>query len=279
MASPWQNASAPDYDDGHQCTIIDGAFDFAVQGALAFGCVVMLLLKWKCVEKNKRNGWLFLADNSKQCGGFFVAHVGNVVMSQLLKSSASPCVWYAINIFLDCTVRVFLAYGVLYYLMQYFTKTGRTELVFGDYGDPKTKTRSQLFCTWLKQSFLWDFIVLFTRIIMGLFVWALESPLSSAGTSILGPLEDYTHKHGHVLELFVVMIFWPAFLLAFQIWIQDAYLQDDSRHAGVSTCGKFCPCFYPSVPEAVLDDSTDEERESLISSSRIEAAAALNSDV
>ncbi|KAJ9446465.1 hypothetical protein DIPPA_26144 [Diplonema papillatum] len=258
-------------DDEHTCTIVDGWFDWTVQGLLAATCIGLLIAKWQCVEKNKRPFWLWAADNSKQSSGFFLAHLGNIVTSELLKGqSTSPCVWYVINIFLDCTLRVVMAYAVLAAFMRYFKKHGPSDMVFGEYGDPDVLGRRRVFCTWLKQSFLWDFVVISTRVVLSLLIWAADAPLSSVGNWIMGPLEDYTKQHGHALELVLVMAVIPTVLISFQLWVQDAFLQHHTRHDG-GFVQRYCPCFSCCEPseegyrESVIeefDSTSDDERRS-----------------
>ena len=83
------------------------------------------------------------------------------------------------------------------------------------------------------QLLLWVGIVLTTVVLKGLLVWVLEEPLASWGNFMLGPLEDHTKKHGHTLELIVVMMIIPFVLCAMQLWIQDSFLQSRKRGQGL----------------------------------------------
>eukprot|EP01065_Artemidia_motanka_P047987 TRINITY_DN7637_c0_g1_i1.p1 TRINITY_DN7637_c0_g1~~TRINITY_DN7637_c0_g1_i1.p1 ORF type:complete len:248 (+),score=54.45 TRINITY_DN7637_c0_g1_i1:183-926(+) len=217
----------------------------------------VILYKWWAEGRRRRRFWVFFADLLKQGGGFFLAHVGNIIMSEVLTSDASPCVWYYINITLDCTARVLLAYGVLR-VVEWGVDRWQLDpdglLRFGEYGD--SVEGETLLLRWrgvvdrvLRQCAVWWGIVVFTRIIMGLLVWALATPLADAGDWMLGPLERYTHSHGHDLELVVVMMLIPFALISFQLWVQDAFLQS----AAGSFALRCCPCCRQSA------DSDDDE--------------------
>ena len=244
-----------------QCTIISDGFDILVQVSVGVTAVGLLVAKWGLFEKPRRPFWVWFADNSKQCGGIFVAHVGNIVMSQLLKSEASPCVWYVVNIFFDCTVRVGMAFVLLRWLQAWFRRRGWRDLIFGEYGElMREGSRRAVMCVWFKQSWVWVGIVAVTRIAMGLVFWAFEGPLSRTGTWLLQPLEDYTHHHGHDLELFVVMVLVPVVLISFQLWVQDTFLQAESRHRGEGLVQWCCPCVGGgSGGDADADSDSDDD--------------------
>ena len=81
-----------------QCTIVTSLFDIAIQGILGVGCFASLLLKRYC-ETPRRRWLVFLLDISKQCCGFALCHVCNVLQSQWVQDkSVSPCVWYSAGI-------------------------------------------------------------------------------------------------------------------------------------------------------------------------------------
>eukprot|EP01061_Rhynchopus_euleeides_P002985 TRINITY_DN12306_c2_g1_i1.p1 TRINITY_DN12306_c2_g1~~TRINITY_DN12306_c2_g1_i1.p1 ORF type:complete len:295 (+),score=80.35 TRINITY_DN12306_c2_g1_i1:173-1057(+) len=226
----------------HQCTILSDGFDIAVQITLGASAIALLLVKWRVCERVPRTFWVFFADNSKQCAGFFVAHVGNMIMSELLETDASPCVWYVVNIFFDCTLRVAMAYVLLQVVMDFCRRQGYTDLIFGEYREFNEMTRSEAFCVWWKQSWLWVFIVATTRAILGVLFWVFADPLSDAGTWVMGPLERHTEKHGHDLELVMAMIVIPFALVAFQLWVQDSFLQSGTHQQGDNCLVRCCPC-------------------------------------
>eukprot|EP01062_Namystynia_karyoxenos_P008288 TRINITY_DN12914_c1_g1_i1.p1 TRINITY_DN12914_c1_g1~~TRINITY_DN12914_c1_g1_i1.p1 ORF type:complete len:323 (+),score=127.68 TRINITY_DN12914_c1_g1_i1:78-971(+) len=255
--------SAPVEPPGeNRCTILADSFDYLVQLVLGVTCLCVILTKWYWEGPRRRPFWIFVADLLKQGGGFFLAHIGNVVMSKLLQSDASPCVWYFINIFLDCTVRVVLAFWALRLVQRVVLRWDldpRGLISFGEYGRPGL---SGGFCgRWehvvrpvLYQCLVWYGIVVVTRVIMGLLVWALAAQLADLGDWLLGPLEHYSHDHGHDLELVVVMMIIPAVLIALQLWVQDAFLQG-SRWSGGSTLLRYCPCCRLCGRGAALEEA------------------------
>jgi len=261
-------------DDDNTCTILSSGFDYVVQLVLGVCCLLVILGKWWSEGEFRRPFWIFFADLCKQGGGFFLAHVGNIIMSELLQSSASPCVWYFINIFLDCTVRVVLAYLHLVLLVRFINARGYNtdgSLTFGEYGLPGEGEKvwhrwKEVVKRVFKQCLMWWGIVVVTRIEMGFVVWALKDPLADLGSWILGPLETYTDDHGHDLELIVVMMLIPAVLICLQLWVQDAFLQGD-KWSGGSCCLRFCPCARycgprkeTPTPEDAEGDTVNEDR-------------------
>eukprot|EP01063_Lacrimia_lanifica_P018991 TRINITY_DN2599_c0_g1_i1.p1 TRINITY_DN2599_c0_g1~~TRINITY_DN2599_c0_g1_i1.p1 ORF type:complete len:281 (+),score=89.86 TRINITY_DN2599_c0_g1_i1:44-886(+) len=236
------------------CTILGDDFDFLVQGGLALICVGVLVLKWRFLEREARPTWLWLADNGKQLVGFGIAHIGNLLMSELLMGDdSSSCVWYFVNILLDCTVRVLWAYGLLRLAMREARRQELTSLYFGEYGDLKTDGRRSVLNRWFKQTVLWALIVLLTRSLLGLVTYLLQSPLKDFGNFLLGWFEDYTAEHGHKLELVFVMVIFPLLLLAFQLWVQDAFLQSDAKYSEERALLRYCPCCSVCVTERKED--------------------------
>ena len=86
---------------------------------------------------------------------------------------------------------------------------------------------------WFYQLALWVNIVTVTVIMKGMLVWILKAPLARMGSFVLGPLEDNTKRHGHTLELVVVMMIIPFVLCAIQLWVQDSFLQSKKRGQGL----------------------------------------------
>eukprot|EP01063_Lacrimia_lanifica_P018993 TRINITY_DN2599_c0_g1_i3.p1 TRINITY_DN2599_c0_g1~~TRINITY_DN2599_c0_g1_i3.p1 ORF type:complete len:273 (+),score=82.39 TRINITY_DN2599_c0_g1_i3:44-862(+) len=241
------------------CTILGDDFDFLVQGGLALICVGVLVLKWRFLEREARPTWLWLADNGKQLVGFGIAHIGNLLMSELLMGDdSSSCVWYFVNILLDCTVRVLWGYGLLCAVMAVVKTHEVKDLYFGEYGDPTTEKWSLIVYRWFKQTVLWALIVLLTRSLLGLVTYLLQSPLKDFGNFLLGWFEDYTAEHGHKLELVFVMVIFPLLLLAFQLWVQDAFLQSDAKYSEERALLRYCPCCSVCVTED--DDAEGQAR-------------------
>ena len=108
-------------DAEYECSIIESSLDYFIQvllGVLAFST---LIAKWRMEAKGetakRRPMRVFVLDTTKQSAGFFVAHVGNMMVASLLAADdVSPCVWYFVNIVFDTTVRVFFAYCMLQFV-------------------------------------------------------------------------------------------------------------------------------------------------------------------
>eukprot|EP00659_Diplonema_papillatum_P006214 gene6214-9518_t len=226
-------------DGDHVCTILESAVDYLIQvilGVLAFST---LIFKWRMEAKGghgRRPGRVFALDTTKQCAGFFIAHVGNMVVASVLaESSVSPCVWYFVNIVFDTTVRVLFAFLMLR-LVESIIRTYRLDpkglLDFGDYGDLYVLTCTSL-RRWGLQLALWLGIVTTTVFLKGVIVYWFEAPLADWGNWMLKPLERHTKEHGHDVELVIVMMIIPFVLCAMQLWVQDSFLRSRKRGQGL----------------------------------------------
>ena len=145
----------------NECTIIENAIDYVIQvllGCLAFST---LLLKWRLEAKgegDRRPTRVFLLDTTKQSAGFFVAHIGNMAVAEMLAvPGVSPCVWYFVNIVFDTTARVFMAYVLLRMMVWSIAKfklDPRGVLDFGEYATVVVCVRSfpVLPRTWLSHT-------------------------------------------------------------------------------------------------------------------------------
>eukprot|EP01059_Diplonema_ambulator_P013761 TRINITY_DN24369_c0_g1_i2.p1 TRINITY_DN24369_c0_g1~~TRINITY_DN24369_c0_g1_i2.p1 ORF type:complete len:270 (+),score=27.93 TRINITY_DN24369_c0_g1_i2:68-811(+) len=158
-----------------------------------------------------------------------------VVASLLAEDDVSPCVWYFVNILFDTTIRVLFAYLLLRLVAWVIYKAQldpKGVLDFGDYGDLYVLTCSSI-RRWLFQLGLWVGIVLCTVILKGGIIWLFSPALASFGNWAMGPLESHTKKHGHDLELIIVMMIIPFVLCAMQLWIQDSFLKSKKRGQGL----------------------------------------------
>eukprot|EP01060_Flectonema_neradi_P007646 TRINITY_DN15365_c0_g1_i1.p1 TRINITY_DN15365_c0_g1~~TRINITY_DN15365_c0_g1_i1.p1 ORF type:complete len:314 (+),score=42.18 TRINITY_DN15365_c0_g1_i1:33-974(+) len=227
-------------DTDHECTIIESVVDYLIQALLGVLAFATLITKWRMEARdgkgNQRPTRVFVLDTTKQGGGFFIAHVGNMVVASLLAADdVSPCVWYFVNIVFDTTVRVLFAY-LLLRVIEWIIRVHRLDpkgvLDFGDYGDLYVLTCTSL-KRWAFQLVLWIGIVIITVVMKGMLVWAFQQPLAAWGSWILGPLEDHTKEHGHSLELVTVMMIIPFIMCAMQLWIQDSFLQSKKRGQGL----------------------------------------------
>eukprot|EP00906_Rhabdomonas_costata_P023199 RCo033400 len=237
-----------------QCTIVEGALDWLMQCLLATVAFLMLCVKWQLEVPSPRPPRIFLLDSAKQGCGFAVAHIGNLAVAQFLATpEQSACVWYLVNILLDTTVRVVLAFALLravYALLQWAGLDPQGRLKSGQYGDPINYTR------WFKQLMLWVGVVLVSRIIMAGVVVAMAPWLASIGQALLAPLEDYSATHGHGLELLLVMVVLPTILNSAQLCVQDGFLKARRSAEDSLQLPNCCDCLrllwwgrYRAVPE------------------------------
>eukprot|EP00756_Hemistasia_phaeocysticola_P017607 Hpha_TRINITY_DN15549_c4_g2::TRINITY_DN15549_c4_g2_i1::g.107191::m.107191 len=227
------------------CTILDGPFDIFVQVLLAALASSALLCKWR-MESPRRSGLVFALDSTKQAGGFFIAHVGNMVVSIALQTSrVSACEWYFMSIFLDCTVQAAVSLWLLYSLNKMYETYGhfpKGYLKVGEYGDPPDLWR------WWNQAGLWYAIVLFTKTLFCVVIVIMQRPLGVAAKFVLGDLEDYSRRNGHDLELVLVMMVWPTILDATQLVIQDEFLRSPD------------PSAHPPISSPILDSNARKRR-------------------
>eukprot|EP01009_Symbiontida_sp_KSa7_P002171 NODE_1508_length_587_cov_514.345725_g1208_i0.p2 GENE.NODE_1508_length_587_cov_514.345725_g1208_i0~~NODE_1508_length_587_cov_514.345725_g1208_i0.p2 ORF type:complete len:173 (-),score=37.66 NODE_1508_length_587_cov_514.345725_g1208_i0:67-558(-) len=79
-------------------------------------------------------------------------------------------------------------------------------------------------------------IVAVSRLIMAAIVLAAADPFGAAGKWALSPLEDHSRRHGHALELIVVMVITPFIFNTFQLWVQDTFLKFSKSWRTWRTC-------------------------------------------
>eukprot|EP00992_Anisonema_acinus_P009333 TRINITY_DN5540_c0_g1_i1.p1 TRINITY_DN5540_c0_g1~~TRINITY_DN5540_c0_g1_i1.p1 ORF type:complete len:285 (-),score=69.14 TRINITY_DN5540_c0_g1_i1:32-832(-) len=222
------------------CTILDGSMDYVVQAALAVISFGVLILKW-WLEFPRRRAIVFLLDASKQCGGFLIAHFGNLLLSELLRTdSKDACVWYFINIVVDTTLRVAIAYGLLRLVEFTLEKTHLDPWGHLQSGHYSVLGGPIVYMWWFQQLLLWLLIVTVSRVITGVLLVVCSTPAGDAGAWLLAPLENYSKEHGHALELWMVMIVTPLILNTMQLWVQDNFLSSGSKVQRMWK--KCCPC-------------------------------------
>lgn len=94
---------------------------------------------------------------------------------------------------------------------------------------------------WLAQLASWLAIILWTKLVIAVFIVALEKPLGDLAMWVFAPLRPYPR-----VELALVMIACPCLMNALQFWIQDSFLKKDVRDdcvlvASSSTTAKASP--------------------------------------
>ena len=141
-----------------ECALF-GAFGGCVQLVLASICATTLVCNTYTVkrfrEQPPRPWSIFLKvrttqDTSKQGVSALLAHAMNLAGAQLFSTaSASPCAWYLINIMLDTTFGVLLAFFLLKTLESVLKECGHSDSSLSSY---------------FLQVFVWSGIVALVRI-------------------------------------------------------------------------------------------------------------------
>lgn len=198
-----------------------GAFGWSVQALLGVLCFCSLFVK-RYREYPKRNWLVFSMDATKQAISTAFAHAMNVLIAVLLseKDAENPCVWYFINIMIDCTLGVLIAFILLKSITTFALKRGYERFRTGEYylisNRPDLKA-------WAIQLFVWCFVVMVSKWTLVGVIILIRSMLSAMGEYFLSPLAVYPE-----LELVVVMVVVPCFLNVIQFWVQDNFLKGSS---------------------------------------------------
>eukprot|EP01064_Diplonema_japonicum_P016710 TRINITY_DN2472_c1_g2_i1.p1 TRINITY_DN2472_c1_g2~~TRINITY_DN2472_c1_g2_i1.p1 ORF type:complete len:235 (+),score=39.93 TRINITY_DN2472_c1_g2_i1:55-759(+) len=214
-------AASGQASSGGECTVMHDNFDVSVQVLLFVVAFGVLVAKW-WREEDRRDWEVFVLDSSKQGVGFGSCHFVNMTMSLMQNSqdgSLSECTWYLVNVVLDCTVRVAIAYylmkAVLGYIRDHNLDSQR-HLEFGYYGQPPGLQH------WYKQTLLWLCIVVASRIVLAVLVWLLSGTISFVASLVFFPTEIF----GRHVQLLLVMVVVPLILNIAQLQVQDNFLQE-----------------------------------------------------
>lgn len=87
----------------------------------------------------------------------------------------------------------------------------------GDYGRPIQV------CIWLKQLFSWLVIIITTKILLAIVIYAFEGSLGQLAAWLFRPLQGHPRA-----ELIIVMVACPCLMNVAQFWIQDNFLKKPS---------------------------------------------------
>mmetsp|Transcript_34189 Transcript_34189/g.59813 ORF Transcript_34189/g.59813 Transcript_34189/m.59813 type:complete len:171 (+) Transcript_34189:1417-1929(+) len=133
-----------------------GSFGWFVQGLLGFVCISSLLLK-RTLEYPPRPWNVFWLDTTKQACSSALAHLMNLTIAYVLSGLErdDECVWYFINIVIDCSVGVFIAY-VLHQLVATYAFQNCAMLRSGHYLDEYGTVNLS---AWALQLVVWCLIV------------------------------------------------------------------------------------------------------------------------
>ncbi|EKX35017.1 hypothetical protein GUITHDRAFT_155592 [Guillardia theta CCMP2712] len=213
----------------HQChAICDffGSFGFFVQFVLAVLSFSALIVK-RNQENPRRPMKVFQYDVAKNGLGACTVHFMNIFIAMQFAGKEDPCPWYFIQILFDTTVIVYANFVVLRWLEKVVHSHFATDVSSGDYGDPPQITR------WFHQLGVWLTVVVVCKIGITSVEYVFKNPLAEFGAIILAPLCFNPH-----LELFIVVVFLPLILNAFQFWIMDSYLMySNELHAKIPSNG------------------------------------------
>ncbi|GAB9472770.1 hypothetical protein Gpo141_00009940 [Globisporangium polare] len=211
-----------------ECKLLSGGFAALMQVMLGFIAFSVLILKrYHEVPQRPLAVWGF--DASKQMVGAGFAHVANLLIAILLyqhqvdaeqvMKGVDQCAFYFVNFTMDTTFGVFLNWVFLGAFMLLATRFQWTSvMVTGDYGNP-IRIRN-----WLAQLLSWILIIFLTKLVIAIFIVALEKPLGAIAMWVFTPLQPYPR-----VELALVMIACPVLMNALQFWIQDSFLKKDIR--------------------------------------------------
>lgn len=188
-----------------------------MQGFLGIICISSLLIK-RWLEHPLRPWKVFWLDTTKQACSACLAHLMNLAIALVLSGleGDDECVWYFINIVIDCSVGVLIAYLLLKAVDVYAVQS--CPRIRSGYYISKDGTIS--LSAWALQLMVWCIIVSISKWLL-VCVIALSRPaLKVTGHLLLKPFEAFPS-----VELLVVMIAVPCVMNCFQFWVQDSFLK------------------------------------------------------
>ncbi|PVU89952.1 hypothetical protein BB559_004842 [Furculomyces boomerangus] len=201
---------------------IAGKFSFLIRGIVAIAAFSILIVKWK-IEKNRRTSLVWTLDVSKQIVGASIMHLCNLLASLSSGSKSevdsNPCVWYSLNLFLDCTVGVFIVFGVLKIFQKYGHYVGIKFRISDSYGDPPSIFR------WAKQCLIFTLSLLAMKAMVVISINKLHV-LFYLGKLILLPA---TNTKSPNFEVFYVLAILPLILNAFEFVVIDQMIKTNSK--------------------------------------------------
>mmetsp|Transcript_12762 Transcript_12762/g.30543 ORF Transcript_12762/g.30543 Transcript_12762/m.30543 type:complete len:320 (+) Transcript_12762:52-1011(+) len=208
-----------------ECRLLGGWFAKGVQLALFISTMSVLVAKYCKTKDTGRSFFVFCVDSSKQYAGAGFIHIMNLLLAEKLNGmfpGGDPCDWYWVNLVVDCTLGVFVAW----FFLQSFLKVlvpafcaNTSGLEPGNYGDGEFKL-----AVYVKQMVFWLTVVFFMKLTMLCLMAGLGEFWLWLSSSILDGL-DATPR----VKLVVVMCITPAFFNGLQFWLQDNFLRHKKR--------------------------------------------------
>eukprot|EP00742_Colponemidia_sp_Colp-10_P011883 GILJ01013266.1.p1 GENE.GILJ01013266.1~~GILJ01013266.1.p1 ORF type:complete len:285 (-),score=28.94 GILJ01013266.1:71-925(-) len=208
-----------------ECELVGDAFGNFLQLFLAVSSFTVLLVK-RQTELPRRPWKIFGLDASKQAVGACLAHLCNLLLATLLSSNGSnPCVWYYVNIFMDCSLGVLLAFLLHSTIEDRALRKGYFAFRSGDYGPLEALNYNH----WWVQVGTWCLVIVVSKLALLLIMLIFADAFVAVGELSLSPFLPYPR-----LLLFVVMVLVPLLLNSVQFCLQDSFLKrrktlDESR--------------------------------------------------
>lgn len=197
----------------HQCVLFDGWFSILVQVLLFIVTIATVVAKW-VQEFPRRSVYVFLLDCSKQMVGGAMIHICNLVGAIWLDAQigfGDQCTWYWLNIMVDTTFGVLVAYCLLQVSMRTF------QYESGQYvgSDGELDYRK-----WAVQAGHWLLVVFLMKLTCIATIFLGRYPLDAAAEGVLGGLAGKEET-----KLLVVMVVTPGVMSIFQFCAQDQFLK------------------------------------------------------
>ncbi|KAI9920389.1 hypothetical protein PsorP6_015709 [Peronosclerospora sorghi] len=204
---------------GSSCTLVADRTDDAVQMLLGFLALSSLYAKWY-LEWPRRPVKVWFMDAMKQGTSAAMIHVLNILFAiGLVGFSDTPsdqdqCAFYFMNVVIDTTLGVYIAYLLLQVMTFVAIRQQWTSVrCHGNYGSPPS------WRVWWIQLLDWCAILIVMKLMVGLVLYAFSTPLGWMGSLLFYPV----HNHPKI-ELLIVMIGCPLVMNMVQFWIQDSFL-------------------------------------------------------
>ncbi|CAG8497760.1 3381_t:CDS:2 [Ambispora gerdemannii] len=202
------------------CALLDR---FAILIQILLGTIAFSTLIYKRHrERPQRPVKIWLFDVSKQVIGACMMHGLNLFASLIAGENeqeiTNPCVWYFLNIFLDCTLGVFILFTLLKLLHKGASSLGVQGVRSGDYGMPPRVT------WWLKQLSLF---------IIGLFTMKTIVVLLIHIAPFLFKLGEWSihwTESDPKLQIVFVMLIFPLIMNIVQFWLVDQVIKKRFEH-------------------------------------------------
>lgn len=211
------------------CVLFPGLAGVAIQ-FLLFGCCLIILLVKYSFEPRGRFFFDFLRDGSKQLAGAGWIHCLNIVFASglgraLQSADTDACVYYFLNIVLDCTLGVAIEYWILQKLVALLVDRF-PEISTGHYRDENGFFQVRYY---VPQLALWIGVVTLMKVCILILIYVANKPLTAIAEAILDVVPVDNEE-----RLIFVMVVAPLAMNALQFVLTDMFLKG-RRHATLDT--------------------------------------------